>query len=54
LGDVVLFEGIRASLLGDEVVFDIFVIAEDGNGGLQVGPQLDGLRVGLGVEGKDE
>lgn len=34
LGDVVLFEGVGAGLLGDEVVFDIFVIAEDGDGGL--------------------
>lgn len=32
--DVVLFESIRAVLLGDEVVFDIFMITEDGNGGL--------------------
>lgn len=33
-GDLVLFECIGGALLGDEVVFDILVITEDGNSGL--------------------
>jgi hypothetical protein len=54
LGDIELFKGLRCRLIGYEVVFDVLMIPEDGNGGLQVGLKLEGLRIALGVEGKDE
>lgn len=51
--DIEFFEGLWSCLIGDEVVFDVLMISEDGYGGLQVAFQLEGLRIGLGVEGKD-
>ncbi len=54
LSNFILFEGVRGGLLGYEVIFDIFMISEDGNGGLKVGLKLNRLRIDLGVKHKDQ
>lgn len=51
---LVFLERLRAHFEGNEVILDIEVISKDGDGGLEVVFELQGLMVCLGVEGEDE
>lgn len=54
LSDIVFFKRLGAGFQSNEVIFNVFMISKNRDGGLKVVLKLHRKVVGLGIEGKDK